>query len=169
LIAGRIGADRLLLRGFDDLASNVRDLVTPMRAETDVHTALERIGLRAGPAAATVAYCLRRAAGGPFTVQQLADDLQVSRRTIALWFRRAGLPAPERLIGWCRIYEVARRLSDPSRTVSQVARDLRFSSASDLRRMVSRYTGYTPTELREHGGASAVVSAFRPRVSSTQS
>jgi AraC-like DNA-binding protein len=168
LIAGRVGVDRLLLRGYDDLARNVRSLVASARAGADVDAALEQIGLPAGPAAATVAYCLRRAATGPFTVNQLAEDLQVSRRTLALWLRRAGLPAPERLIGWCRIYGVARQLNDSARSIGQIARDLRFSSDSDLRRMVSRYTGYTPTQLRDRGAASVVVSALRPSIASTR-
>lgn len=168
LIAGRVGVDRLLLRGVDDLARNVRDLVVPVPSEVDVRATLERLGLSVGPAAATVAYCLRRAACGSFTVQELAQDLQVSRRTLASWLRRAGLPTPERMIGWCRVYGVARQLSDPTRSVGQIARDLRFSSESDLRRMVSRYTGYTPTQLRERGGASAVVSALRLGVAPTR-
>jgi AraC-like DNA-binding protein len=163
LVAGRVGVDHLLLRGLDDLARGIREVLTSPPSESDVNDAVATMALPSGPAVSTVAHCLRRAMAGPLTVQQLADQLQISRKTVGVWLRDAGLPAPEQLIGWCRVYGVARLLADPRRSVAQVARVLNFSSESDLRRMVSRYLGCTPTQLRDGGGVSLVTAALRDR------
>jgi AraC-like DNA-binding protein len=160
LLAGRVGVDRLILRGFDDLARSVREMCRSAPVEMYVHEVMARLGLPPGRAASAVVYCLRRTTVGPLTVQQLADDLRVSRRTLGVWFHDAGLPAPERLIGWCRVCSVARLLTNHNLSIGQISRTLAFSSECDLRRMVSRYTGCTPTWLRANGGVSAVVAAL---------
>jgi AraC-like DNA-binding protein len=160
LLAGRVGVDRLILRGFDDLAHSVREIWRTAPIERYVQDVLEWLELPAGRAASAVAYCLRLTTVGPLTVQQLADKLHVSRRTLGTWFNAAGFPAPERLIGWCRVCSVARLLADPHLSIGQIARALAFSSESDLRRTIARYMGCTPTQLRVVGGVPAVIVAL---------
>jgi AraC-like DNA-binding protein len=160
LLAGRVGVDRLVLRGFGDLAQSVREVWRAAPVETYVHEVLARLDLSPGRAATAVAHCLRRTAIGPLTVQHLAEELDVTRRTLSAWCRVADLPAPERLIGWSRVCGIARLLADPELSIGQISRALAFSSESDLRRMVSRYVGCTPTRLRESGGVTAVIDAL---------
>jgi AraC-like DNA-binding protein len=160
LLAGRVGVDRLVLRGFDDLARNVREIWQSAPVETYVRDVLARLDLSPGRAASAVAHCLRRTATGPLTVQRLAEELDVTRRTLSAWCRVADLPAPERLIGWSRVCGIARLLADPELSIGQIARALAFSSESDLRRMVSRYVCLTPTQLRASGGVLAVIAAL---------
>jgi AraC-like DNA-binding protein len=163
-IAGRVGVDRLLLRGFDDLERGISEALQTTRIESAIRRALERSEVRAGPAAIVFEHCLRSTSAGPISVQQLATALHVNRKTIGTRLRRAELPAPEQLISWCRVYWVVHLLRDGRRSVADVARTLQFSSESDLRRMVARHAHCTPSRLRACDGADVVLAAL-PRVS----
>jgi AraC-like DNA-binding protein len=162
-VAGRVGVDRVLLRGFDDLEVEVRGAIRSTAVEGAIRRMLGVLAIPAGPAVFALAQCLRAARTGPMTVQQLASDLNVNRKTVSTWLRSAGLCAPERLISWCRVYWAADLLRDDRRSIAEVARILRFSSESDLRRMVSRHAQCAPMRLRSVDGVDAVVAAF-PRV-----
>lgn len=158
-IAGRIGVDRLLLRGVDDLASGLRQTLASVRLETTIRDTITRLGVLSGPANRALTHCLRSTRTGPISVQQLADKLQVDRKTVSRWLRQAALPRPEQLISWCRVYWVAQLLDGDRCSVAEVARTLRFSSESDLRRMVARHARCTPSRLRDNG-ADAVIATF---------
>jgi AraC-like DNA-binding protein len=163
LSAGRMGVDRLLFRGFDDLAGAIQELGTTVGpTDAELLEIVTTLGVSSAPAAGVCIHCLRRASRGPLTVQRLAEELSVDRKTLRNWLRRAGLPGPERLIGWCRVIAAARLLERSERPVAEVAQTLRFSSVSDLRRMLGRYTGYRPTDVRLHG-TSGVVGALITR------
>jgi AraC-like DNA-binding protein len=164
LVAGRIGVDRLLFRGFDDLNRGVREVLRATQVDSCIRGVLTRLDIPPGSPALTFAQSLRCARAGPSTVQQLAQALMVNRKTVSAWLRGAGLPAPEQLISWSRVYWVAQLLEDDRRTIADVARELRFSSLPDMRRMVSRHAGCTPRQLRANGGASTVFAAFPTRV-----
>jgi AraC-like DNA-binding protein len=163
LLAGRIGVDRLLIRGFDDLGRAIREVARATDVEVVIRDTLAQLGVQPGRAASTLAHCLRQTIAGRITVEQLADEFHVNRRTIGAWLREASLPTPEHLIGWCRVYWVARSLSSDHRSIGQITRALGFSSGSDLRRMVARYAGCTPTDLRSIGGLERMMIALRGR------
>src|SRR5262249_26301499 len=124
------------------------------------------LDLPPGPATVTLDQCLRSTSTGSISVQQLANAIRVNRKTVGVWLRAAGLPAPERLISWCRVYWVAHVLGDNDLTVADVARALHFSSESDLRRMVARYAHCTPTRLRDNGADIVLAALSRVRESS---
>jgi AraC-like DNA-binding protein len=159
-VAGRVGADRVLLRGFDDLERGISEALQSTRIESAIRHTLERCDVPAGSAATAFEHCLRTTSVGPVSVQKLSAALHVNRKTVGTWLRRAELPAPERLISWCRAYWVAHLLRDEDRSVADVARTLRFSSESDLRRMVARHAHCTPSRLRGFDGADVVLAAF---------
>jgi AraC-like DNA-binding protein len=163
-VAGRVGVDRVLLRGFDDLKRGVYDALQSTRIEVAIRNTLERCDVPMGSAAIAFERCLRSTSAGPISVQQLASALHVNRKTVSTWLRRADLPPPEQLISWCRVYWVAHLLRDDNRSVADVARTLQFSSESDLRRMVARHAHCAPSGLRGFVGADVVLAAF-PRVS----
>jgi AraC-like DNA-binding protein len=169
LAAGRAGVDRLLLRGLDDLELRLRESLRSSEIESTIRAALAQLNLPRSSAALAFSYCLRRANVGAITVHQLANELHVNRKTLSVWLRSAGLPAPQLLIGWCRVCNVALALANPKRSVAQTARLLGFSSATDLRRMVSRYIGCTPTEMRLAGGVTMVLAALRSRIAAQRS
>ena len=168
LAAGRVGIDGLLMRGFDDLTIGLRKALDMNGPPPYTGTVLSQLRVTRIPAGRLLARCLEDAASGPISVESLAKQLRVSRRTLRNWLHQAGLPAPEVMISWSRVFAVAHALEDANRSISAVARALRFSSGSDMRRMVMRYVGCTPTELRERGGVAAVTHALDAQISARQ-
>jgi AraC-like DNA-binding protein len=83
--------------------------------------------------------------------RDLARSLHLSRRTLLRWSRRAGLPAPRKLLAWMRILLAAELLDDPGRPVLSVAHICGYSSDSGLRRITQKFLGASPTELRKTG------------------
>ena len=83
--------------------------------------------------------------------RDLAGTLHITPRTLSRWCRRAGLPPPRRLLLWMRILLAAEFLDDPGRPITAVARACGYAGDSSLRLALKRYTGMSPTELREKG------------------
>lgn len=92
--------------------------------------------------------------------RDLAGALDMSRRTLLRWVLASKLPAPRRLLAWMRILLAANLLDDRARGVADVARTCGYSSDSGLRRITTRFTGYSPTELRQRGAFARASKAF---------
>ncbi len=92
--------------------------------------------------------------------RDLAGALRISPRTLLRWCDRAGLPPPKRLLLWMRILLAAEFLDDPGRPFSAVAAACGYSSDSGLRLALRRFTGMSPSELREKGAFGAASNAF---------
>lgn len=83
--------------------------------------------------------------------KDLAKSLGITPRTLSRWCRKAALPPPKRLLAWMRILLAAEFLDDPGRPVSAVALSCGYAADSSLRLALRRFTGLTPTELRDRG------------------
>lgn len=83
--------------------------------------------------------------------KDLAKSFSITPRTLSRWCRKAMLPPPKRLLAWMRILLAAEFLDDPGRPVSSVAMACGYAADSSLRLALRRFTGLTPTELREKG------------------
>ncbi|MEX2466113.1 MAG: helix-turn-helix domain-containing protein [Gemmatimonadota bacterium] len=113
---------------------------------------------------------LTRAAGGPlplsfraFTrhtlelpcrytdLSAIAEAAGLSRGALKARFRRKGLDSPFTYLRWLRSFAVAERLVDPDVTVAMAARELGFTSDTNMCRMVKILTGATPGSLRDPG------------------
>jgi AraC-like DNA-binding protein len=157
----KAGADEVIFHAADDHAAALwsRLLVSVSRHAAD--EALAALHSQLSPAAEPViSYCLTRAEAG-ISVAEVAEALQVHRKTLVNRMAAAGLPAPACLISWCRLLLAARLLEEPGRAVEQVALKLGFGSGAALRNMLRRYTGLRPSELREHGGMRCLLERFR--------
>jgi AraC-like DNA-binding protein len=97
-----------------------------------------------------------RYAHEPVTVAMAALSLGVNRKTLFWWCAETGLPAPQQLLGWCRLLAAATLLEDAGRRVDHIALDLDFPSGTALRNLLYRYCGVSPSQLR-CGGAVAVI------------
>jgi methylphosphotriester-DNA--protein-cysteine methyltransferase len=64
------------------------------------------------------------------------------------------------LVTWGRLIVAAQMLSDRQRSADAVARALAFPSGSAFRNTCQRYLGLRPNEIRDAGGADAVVDRF---------
>jgi AraC-like DNA-binding protein len=92
--------------------------------------------------------------------RDLAKSLHLSRRTLLRWSRRAGLPAPRKLLAWMRILLAAELLDDPGRSVLSVAHICGYSSDSGLRRITQKFLHSSPTELRKQGAFNLAAQQF---------
>jgi len=92
--------------------------------------------------------------------RDLAKSLHLSRRTLLRWSRRAGLPAPRKLLAWMRILLAAELLDDPGRPVLSVAHICGYSSDSGLRRITQKFLSASPSELRRRGAFNVAAQQF---------
>ena len=160
----RAGADELVLRGVDDLRATFRRSLLRSASARFASYALETLREHVPEAAEPlVAYCLRHA-DRPLTVQQVARDLGVSRKTLCNRAMAAGLPAPGSLISWCRLLHAARLLEESGHSVDRAAIALGFGSGTALRNMLRRYTGLRPRELAARGGHGALLDLLKAQL-----
>jgi AraC-like DNA-binding protein len=92
--------------------------------------------------------------------RDLAETLQLSRRTLLRWSERSGLPPPRRLLAWMRVLLACELLDDPGRSVLSVARTAGYASDSGLRRITQKFLRASPTDLREQGAFARATAAF---------
>lgn len=154
------GVHELMFRRLDES----RHVLASVLARATHATAAEHvlaIVLPQLPAAAAtyVGYCVHHARED-FDVEQLAAAFGLHRKTLGIRCREAGLPTPNALIAWCRLFVVAHLLAEGDRLVDDVALALDFPSPGALRNLVKRYTGGRPLDLRAGGGVRAVVACF---------
>jgi len=161
LVAGRLGVDRVALRGYDDLASVVADALHERRYGAAIEHIMTELELRQHSASPLLAQAIRQAFDGPFGVERLAGTFGISRKTLNNRLRTAGLPSPAVVISWSRLFAAGWLLDEPTQTVASVGRSLRFTSSSELRGMLARYVHARPTELRQRGALRAILAAFR--------
>jgi AraC-like DNA-binding protein len=93
----------------------------------------------------------------PRSVRDLAMALGVPRKTLDRRLSRVSPLTARQAIGWGRLIATAIQLDPPTATVASVAAELEFTSATALRNLLQRYTGMTPTELRNAGGLSSLL------------
>jgi transcriptional regulator GlxA family with amidase domain len=119
-------------------------------------------------ARALLEYLLEEA-DAPLGIEQAAAAIGIKRRTLEKRLARLGYPAPETLIGWCRLLLAAQMLEDQRRTFDEVAVELEFPSGMALRSMLKRYTGVSARLARAGPGPVALVlTQFRERLMTPQ-
>lgn len=157
VLLARSGADEILLRGFDDLGLAFRRAASRARQaiseEAVVRAWRARVPEHAWP---IVDLCIRRASER-LSVVELARMLGVHRRTLVNRLAAAGLPGPAAVQSWALLSIAASLLADRARPAAQVARCLGFPSLSAFRKMLRRYAGLTPRDLRAPGGVDRIL------------
>jgi AraC-like DNA-binding protein len=138
----------LLLRGHDNLALALRRILTGHSRRRVIQAVVDSAPSDHAPAHRIWSHCVERSLDVVLTVERLAAELHVNRRTLGYRLRAAHLPAPEALIGWSRVLVAARMLRDPGVSIAAAARLLHFSSVRDCGAMITRYTGCSPGALR---------------------
>lgn len=92
----------------------------------------------------------------PISVQHLASELGMSRRTLGRHCISAQLPQPEELIASCRLMLVWHRVRMAGESLEDVALEYGFAGASDVRTRIKRHTGLTLDQIRSRGGLALV-------------
>jgi AraC-like DNA-binding protein len=157
LDATRAGASEVLIANFDDIGVTLAQRLARAQSSALAKQIMARIaGLVSEPVESMMEYFLRQARIAP-GVTGAARALGVHRKTLALHCARCGVPSPSALSCWARLILAAQRLEDPGRTTERAAIELGFPSGSALRNMLKRYTGLSPSEVRERGGSIVLV------------
>jgi AraC-like DNA-binding protein len=164
LALARAGVNELLISGMDEVRLALKRVLGSADRQCMADEVLRLVSSRMPPGARdTLTFFLRHAADSG-SVAAAAAALGVDRKT--LWNRLAAvrLPPPSELSAWSRLLIAARRLDAPGRSADQVALELNFPSGSAFRNMLRRYTGLTPTALRERGGSRYLTELFIRRL-----
>ncbi len=86
--------------------------------------------------------------GERFEPAALASQMAMSQRSVERLFRRWTAVTPRRYYQRRRIEHARRLLSDPHRSVTDVAHELGFADGPHFTKVFQRYTGATPTDYR---------------------
>lgn len=97
----------------------------------------------------------------PVRVREVSRAVGVPGRTLRHRLAVAGLPGPQRLVGWCRTLRAIRRLEEVGGSVKGVLVDLRFATDAGFRNQVKRYTGEKVSTLLARGGFGLALGLFR--------
>ena len=155
------GVHQPVFEGMHDTASAITQAVEMSRREVAgeaVYRALEPLlpdGVQ------TMAQMILGRVDAMTSVEQLAHQMGVHRKTLVNRCARAGFLQPAELIVWCRLAMVARMLDRTGLTVEAIGLTLNFPSHTALRNQIKRYTGRTATELRRAGALRVVLEAMR--------
>ena len=160
LVFARLGLDRVVFRGVDELAAVLRH---ELAAAIGDRAPLEVLGSLDVPTTAHAGSLLRTClthGTQPLSVSALARELGISRRTLLNWSSAAALPPPSALVSWCRLLHASRLVEMEGRTIESAALALGFGSGSALRNAFRRHLGLRPSEIRARGGYAYVIRQF---------
>lgn len=155
------GAHQLVFEGMHDTASAIAQAVETSRREVAgdaVYRVLEPLLPRG---VQTMAQMILARADLMTSVQQLAHQMGVHRKTLVNRCARARCLPPGELIVWCRLAMAAHLLDRTGLTVEAIGLTLNFPSHTALRNQIKRYTGHTATQLRRAGALGVVAGALR--------
>ena len=157
LAGARAGATDVVIADFDDVGVALRHRIAAAQTAALADHVVSRLApLVPDSVARMLGFFFRHAQSAP-TVAATAVALRVHRKTLALHCARAGLATPSALCCWARLILAAQRLEDPLRTTERAATELGFPSGSAFRKMLKRYTGLSPSDVRERGGSAHLI------------
>jgi hypothetical protein len=138
----RAGVHALVFRSVDDVSPTLGEVIESARrlsAAELVMTALRRYNLERD--ALSLVETLVGNVARFANVAEAAAFLGIHRRTFVSRCKRLGLPGPEALIGYCRLFVAAGLLNASSTPLESVARISGFSDGASLRHRIGRVTG----------------------------
>jgi AraC-like DNA-binding protein len=154
------GVHQLLFHGIDDSGVALRSILNAaQQASVGERAAAALMQLVPAKLEPFVSFVTRH----PTTqrVPEVAEALGYHRKTLVNHCAQANLPPPHELLAWCRLAVAGELLASTRRTIEAIALQLDFPSDTALRNMMKRYTGLRASDVRQRGGARAVVDTFR--------
>jgi AraC-like DNA-binding protein len=156
----RAGVDDVIFRSFDDGGRLLQAALDSAQRSCAATRVLAQVRPSVDPSIHSIIEYGVNNGQSELTVAGVAAALGVHRRTLVSRCRHAGLPSPQIVLGWCRVFLAAGLLEHPFHTVEHIANELDFPSVSALRNLLRRYVGATATDIRRAGGLDFVVSRF---------
>jgi AraC-like DNA-binding protein len=156
----RAGIGHIVSRDGDGHVQTMRTILQNVAPRLNVSQLLEPLRRKLPLAACEViAACLSCGKHRP-TVDEVAAQCGVHRRTLANWLRTSGLPPAGVLISWGRLLTAAATLERSTKAIEQVAFEMGFESSGGLNNLARRYVGLTPQEMRKIGACARVTDAL---------
>jgi AraC-like DNA-binding protein len=160
---GRQGVDEMVLLGHEPLADTLPAALDRAVVRGVARRAAARLEGRV-PELFTDALTWAVEQADAFPPPGPADLARAAARSPGAYrreLRRAGLPAPRRILLWGRLVRAAHLLHAPEPPpVEAVAHRLGYAAASSLARAFRRETGLPPSAVRERGGVAVVLDAM---------
>jgi len=144
-----------------DLGAVVRALATRLRRAAFVGAAWRALEQDVPAELRPLVRVALARAAEPLSVQAIARDLGLHRKTLWSRCRRHGMGSMQALMTWCRLLAVEHALRSCSRPIDAIAEELAFASPTALRNAVRRHLRTTPSALREERGEGVVCAEFR--------
>jgi AraC-like DNA-binding protein len=94
------------------------------------------------------------------SIDQLAEALCQSRRTLGRFFAARSLPVPSHWLQFARVLHVAIQLQNTRTNVSRISMRFGYPDGFTMSNSMKRLTGYRPTFVREHLGWEWIVAAW---------
>ena len=151
------GAAEIVQRGGDDFRRIFATVLSTAGHRVAARRVMDELQPVLPKQARPLLEFLLEKADTPLSIEEAASAVGIARRTLEKRLAKLGYPAPETLIGWCRLLLAAHLLEDQGRTFDEVALELSFPSGMALRSMLKRYTGVSGREARAGHGPVALV------------
>ncbi|HEY0038772.1 MAG TPA: helix-turn-helix domain-containing protein, partial [Longimicrobium sp.] len=158
---GRLGVRGGATLHVDDSPARLRLLLADALSGSAVTTVLDTLSDLFPADLRLLLQELLARAGEPLRPEDAARLYFRHPKTLRDRLRRCGLPSPEKLILWARLFLAAHLLQDAERSVADVALCLGFPSPNALRNHFQRYAGVRPGDLRDGDGLARVLRLFR--------
>ncbi len=149
-----------ILRDVDDLA---RAVVRAIRERADLGAAaslLQTIWPAISPEVRPFFAVAAVGASRPITTLDAARTLGLAVRTLEGQLKRAQLPPPHRVLGWCRALHATWLFDRLGRKPKQVVNELSFPSISALYNLLNHFTVPRPGALLAEGGFEETLRRF---------
>ena len=154
------GANHLAVRELDDLQRLMMRLALDARLMPVCADTLKLVlPWVPEPAHTVVGLCTMRAPS-TLSVHDVARTIGLSKRSLHRQLRSLALPTPESTISWCRLFVAAYLIALERQPVDHVASALGFRTGAGLRNMLRRYTGRTPTAIRDPDAVSRLARQY---------
>lgn len=156
----RAGASQLVIRDLHDTRSDLRAALDLADDDAVADLAIAALGRAVGSDAwSIVEHCLQHARDAE-RVEDVARALGVTRKTLALRLREAGLPSPKEIVFWARLLLATYLMGQPRHSIEWIAHELGFASGAALHNATRRHTGLGLREIRRRGGFVYVLARF---------
>lgn len=162
------GTHQFVFAGIDDTGSAFADVLQSARRYCAADSVMRQLAPLVPAALHPIVESALANPAEITTIEQLANDRGVHRKTLFNWCERARFLTPSELLTWCRLALVGHYLDTTGCTLETIALEMSFPSDTALRNTIKRYTKMRATDLRLNGGVACIVESMRRRTGSLQ-
>jgi len=163
----KFGVQHVVLRGFDDEPSRLRELLERVPASRLSDIVLRELLPRLDAGPALLARAVARLFEAPHAfhgVDDLAATAGMTRRNLDRWLDRLGLASARMLLLGARLTRAVYYMRDPGYLLDDITKKLGYPSTRLFARQVRAATGLTPTMLRARAEPERLVEELTARL-----